>query len=140
MKIRAYAIALVVGILCLLLDVLVFGSVAARFPAIADQARAESLLAHSYNVLGGYLLAWLPSLKGFAGSVADAAFAESYTAVSEFPRAALTHLLEDTSGIARGLVGFCYWGAPLFLVVGLILYVIRPRTVHLIGGSKRFGK
>jgi hypothetical protein len=137
MKVRMYAVAGVLGIACLVFDVMALGAAGKAHPAVEAQARLESPLAQTYIVLGRYLLGGLGFLQGPADALADASFTAAYPAVAAQPELALDSLYAQARGVTAGVARAAYWGAPILLLAFIVLFTFRPRTVHLIRNSGR---
>lgn len=132
MKMRAYVLAGVLGLVCLVFDVVAFGGAGSAQPAVAVQARNESPIAQTYIVLGRHLFRALPSTRDPAEAVAAACFGDAYPAIHDDPEVALHNLFAKSHGALASLAGISYWGAPVLLLASILLYWFRPRPVHLI--------
>lgn len=137
MKLPLYAVAAGLGVVCLAFNMLALGAAARAHPAIAAQARAESPLAQTYIVLDRYLRGETPYLAGLANGLANAAFGAAWPAVEAQPELALDSLYADARGKTAAFARAAYWGAPILLLLALVLYVARDRQVRLISTSGR---
>lgn len=133
-KPRAVTVVGVLCLVCLLFDMLALGGAAQQYPAVAQQARAESPLAQTYIVLDRYAVSWIPGFDNASRRVADATFSEAYPAVKAQPDVALTVLFSQSHGVLAPLLKLAYWAMPLLLLLFLFLVWRRPKSVHLIGG------
>ena len=132
MKIRAGIVCGIAGVVCFVFAMLAFGGAAQTQPAVAKQARDESPLAQTYIVLDRHVSAWLPAVGRLSQGLAAACFAEVYPAIEADPDIGLHLLWTDSRGILAVLARISYWGAPILLLLALVLHFMRPKTVHLI--------
>jgi hypothetical protein len=133
MKVRLYLLALVVFVLCLLYDLVVWGGVR-RLPdvgsAIADSARREAPLATTYIAIGSVLDGWVPPLGSFGASILETAWGEGFARIRENPGVAMDLLFHNRWNVAHGWLKTMYWAAPVMLVVTLLLWLRKPKTVR----------
>ncbi len=132
MKMRIWALCGSFGLLCLVFAVLAVGGAGQAQPGVAAQARDESPLAQTYIVLDRHLSAMLPSVAGLSLATARTCFAEAYPAIEADPDVGLHLLFSESRGFMAGLARIAYWGAPILLLASLLLYFLRPKTIHLI--------
>ena len=139
-RLRWYALFGILFLICLAVDATAFGALAGetRIGAmIADSARVESPLAHTYIVIGRPLVALSPIWEKTGRDMADAAFGTSYPAILATPDAAITLLFAQSYGVAHAWLLLTYWGAPLFLLLTIIAWLLRTRSTHLIKSARR---
>jgi|GEM_PF-1594488 hypothetical protein len=140
MRFRFYALFGLLFLFCLIVDLLTFGGLA-REPgtgtAIAQSARAEAPLMHTYIVLGQPIAAAIPVLNTAGQSVADAAFGDAYSKIQATPDAAVDLLFSASIGPLRALLMLCYWGASVLLVLTILAWIFRTRRTHLIKSARR---
>ncbi|MER3546124.1 MAG: hypothetical protein C4338_00450 [Rhodanobacteraceae bacterium] len=139
MRFRYYALFGGLFAFCLVLDVLTFGGLAREAnvgAAVAQTAKTEAPLAHTYIVLGTPL-AGVPALRAAGQSVADAAFGDAYAAIQSTPDAAIDLLFSASRGPLRTLLMLSYWGALLFAVLTIAAWLFRTRHTHLIKSARR---
>lgn len=132
MKIRASGVCAVAGVLCLASAMLTFGGAAQIKNAVATQARDESPLAHTYIVLDRHASKWLPAVERLSRSLASICFADAWPAIDANPEVGLHLLWTESRGVPASLAKTSYWAAPILLLLALILYFLRPKSIHLI--------
>lgn len=140
MRIRMHALFGILFLLCLIVDVLVFGGLAQETSigtAIAGSARAQAPIAHTYIVIGNPIVAAVPFLQTAGQAMADSAFGDAYPAISATPDAAIDLLFSESRGPLRALFLLCYWGAPLLLLATVLAWLFRTRPTHLIKSARR---
>lgn len=140
MRIRWYTLFGIFFLLCLLIDALSFAALARESrtgQAIAASANAEAPIARTYIGLGTPLVASSPILQTVGAAMADAAFGDSYPAISARPEAAMDLLFSESRGPLRALFMLSYWGAPLLLACTLLAWLLRTRQTHLIKSVRR---
>lgn len=133
MKVRAFAVAGLLGLACLVFNVLAVGGAAAMLPGVATQAQDESPLAHTYIVLHRYSVHYLPGVASVSRGLAGACFGDAFSAIREDPRVGLDLLFTASHGVMAALATLLYWAAPVLLLAFVLLYFVRPKTIHLIG-------
>ncbi len=131
MKMRAWAVTGSAGLFCLVFAMLSFGGAAQVQPPVAKQARDESPLAQTYIVLDRHASS-LPTVEHMSRGLADACFSAAYAEIAANPEVGLHLLFTQSRGPLAGLAKACYWGAPILLLISLVLYFTRPRTISLI--------
>ncbi|MGH9423196.1 MAG: hypothetical protein ACRD3J_24685 [Thermoanaerobaculia bacterium] len=140
MRFRFYALFGILFLLCLAIDLLTFGGLVREpgiGPAIAQSARAEAPLVHTYVVLGTPIVKAIPGSDTAGQSIADAAFGDAYPQILATPEAAVSLLFSASIGPLRALLLLCYWGAPIFLVLAILAWMFRTRHTHLIKSARR---
>jgi hypothetical protein len=140
MRFRFYALFGILFVLCLVIDLLTFGGLvreAGIGPAIAQSARAEAPLVHTYVVLGTPIAKAIPGASTAGQSIADAAFGDAYPQILATPEAAVALLFSDSIGPMRALLMLCYWGTPVLLALTILAWVFRTRHTHLIRSARR---
>ncbi len=130
-NLRAWVICGLAGLICLIFAMLAFGGAAQEQPAVAVQARAESPLAQTYIVLDRHASQLLPSVESMSRALARTCFADTFPAIEADPDIGLYLLRTQSRGFMAVLAGMAYWGAPILLLAALILYFLRPKTIHL---------
>ncbi len=140
MRFRFYALFGLLFLFCLIVDLLTFGGLA-REPgtgtAVAQAARAEAPLVHTYIVLGLPIATAVPAVGAAGQSIADAAFGDAYSQIQSAPDAAVDLLFSASLGPLRALLMLCYWGAPILLVLTIFAWIFRTRRTHLIKSVRR---
>jgi hypothetical protein len=133
MKARPHVFALVLFVLCLLYDLVVWGSVR-LLPevgsAIADSARREAPLATAYIAVGGVLDGMVPALGSFGESILSAAWGDGFARIREDPGVAMDLIFSSRWNVAHGWLKVMYWAAPILLVVTLILWLRKPKPLR----------
>ena len=140
MRFRFYALFGILFLLCFVIDLLTFGGMvreAGIGPAIAQSARAEAPLVHTYVVLGTPIVKAIPGASTAGQSIADAAFGDAYPQILATPDAAVALLFSASIGPMRALLMLCYWGAPVLLVLTILAWIFRTRHTHLIRSARR---
>jgi hypothetical protein len=140
MRFRFYALFGMLFLLCAVIDLLTFGGLV-REPgigsAIAQSARAEAPLLHTYAVLGTPIAKTIPGASTAGQSIADAAFGDAYAQILATPEAAVALLFSASLGPLRALLMLCYWGAPSLLLLTILAWIFRTRHTHLISSARR---
>ena len=129
MKRRLHLIAAALFVLTLGYDLWLWGGLArhAEFgPALQKSGRYDVSLASLYLQSGAPLLD-LTGLGLRAAADAEAAFRPVLARVRASPMAAMDNLQQDMPAGAKA----CYFGAPLLLVLAVLLWWRRPREVHI---------
>ncbi|MGB8636042.1 MAG: hypothetical protein WCD66_14080 [Rhodanobacteraceae bacterium] len=132
MKMHIWALCGSFGLLCLIFAMLAFGGAGQAQPGVATQAREESPLAQTYIVLDRHLSTMLPAVGKLSRGLARTCFADAYPAIKADPDVGLHLLFSESRGFMAGLARLAYWGAPILLLASLLLYFLRPKTIHLI--------
>ena len=135
MKNRLHVIALVLFVLCFLYNLVVWGSVRVLpevGPSIADSARREAPLATTYITLGDILDSAVPSLQAFGSERLTAAFGEGFERIRADPTVAMDLIFDTTWNASHRWIKTMYWAAPVLLLLTLILWVRRPKAVHMV--------
>ena len=134
MKNRLHVVALVLFVLCFLYDLIVWGGVESLpevGAGIADSARREAPLAATYIALGGMLDSALPALKSYGSASAADAFGEGFERIRSDPTVAMDLIFGTTWNSVHSWVKTMYWAAPLLLLVTIVLWLRRPKAVHM---------
>lgn len=137
MKRRLHLIALGLFVVVLLADLVMWGAVP-TLPdvgvAIERSARNEALLASTYIALGSRLDAWVPMLGNAGAAMMTSAISPAFERIGEDPSVAMDLILNSSYSRAHFWLKFAYWGAPILLVLSLVLWVRKPKQVSLIRG------
>lgn len=140
MRFRFYALFGFLFLFCLSLDVLIFGGLSQEAgigQAIADSARAQAPLTHTYIVLGRPIATRIPAARTAGQSIADAGFGDAYDDIQTTPDAAADLLFSASRGPMRALLVLSYWAAPAFFLLTLLAWIFRTRHTHLIKSARR---
>jgi len=135
MKNRLHVIALVLFVVCFLYDLVVWGGVSALpdvGPGIADSARREAPLAATYITIGEMLDSAVPALQSFGAARLTDAFGEGFERIRADPTVAMDLIFNTTWNAAHSWIKAMYWAAPVLLLLTLVLWVRRPKTLHVI--------
>ncbi|MGH8172701.1 MAG: hypothetical protein ACREPX_06115 [Rhodanobacteraceae bacterium] len=135
MKYRPHVIAMILFVLCFLYDLVVWGSVRSIpevGPGIADSARREAPLATAYITLGEVLDSTVPFFRDFGAERLTSAFGEGFERIEADPTVAMDLIFDTTWNATHRWVKTMYWGAPILLLVSLVLWARRPRAIHMI--------
>lgn len=137
MKRRLHLIALGLFLIVLMADLVMWGAVP-TLPdvgiAIERSARNEALLASTYIAIGSQLDAMLPALGDAGAAMMTSAISPAFERIGEDPSVAMDLILSSTYNRAHFWLKFSYWGAPVFLVLALLLWARKPKQVSLIRG------
>ena len=140
MRFRFYALFGFLFLFCLSLDVLMFGGLSQEAgigQVIADSARAQAPLTHTYIVLGRPIATRIPVARTAGQSIADAGFGDAYDDIQTTPDAAADLLFSASRGPMRALLVLSYWAAPAFFLLTLLAWIFRTRHTHLIKSARR---
>jgi hypothetical protein len=136
MKYRLYLIALALFLVSLLYNLVVWGAMP-RLPevgaSIVDSARREAPLATTYIAIGGPLDSALSSAQSFGAQRLTDALGEGFARIHEDPSVAMDLIFNTTWNSAHRWLKTTYWAAPLFLLLTIVLWVLRPRQVRTLG-------
>ena len=135
MKSRLHLIALFLFALCFLYDLVVWGSVESVpevGAGIADSARREAPLAATYIALGGMLDSAVPSLQQFGSYRITDAFHDGFERIRADSTVAMDLIFGTTWNATHSWIKTMYWAAPILLLITLVLWIRRPKAVHMI--------
>lgn len=128
-------IVLILFILSFLYNAVVWGGLL-RLPGMGapalDSAQREAPLVLLYMRSGE----WLAGQGLFVGSgerLASSTFGAAEQRVLENPRAAMDILTGRSISGSHGWLKFNHWLAPVLLLLALILFVRRPKSLHMFG-------
>lgn len=130
---QAHHLCLVLLLVSLVFNLLLFGGLL-RQPegkAFRDSARREAPLALVYMSVGEQLLR-IPGFAGVGESLAIDAFSPLSERVRANPSAAMDLVQNADAGTALELARFNYWATPVLLLLWIVLFLLRPRDVHLV--------
>jgi hypothetical protein len=133
MKSQLHVIAMVLFAICFLYDIVVWGGVP-TLPGvgafIADSAHREAPLATTYIAIGSPLDAAMPSLGDYANLRLTEGLNEGFDRIKADPTVAMDLIFGTTWNRTHRMIKAMYWGAPIMLLVSVILWVRRPKAVH----------
>jgi len=133
MKSQLHVIAMVLFAICFLYDIVVWGGVP-TLPGvgtfIADSAHRETALATTYIAIGTPLDAAMPSLGDYANLRLTEGLNDGFDRIKEDPTVAMDLIFGTTWNPTHRMIKAMYWGAPIMLLVSVILWVRRPKAVH----------
>lgn len=136
MRKRLHVIAGIAFVFVALFNVVIWGAVP-RIPDVGEKIRrsanAEAPLAATYIALGSWLDERVPALDAWGRSVIVRAFEPAFERIAQEPVVAMDLILSNTYNRTHSMVRTMYWAAPVLLVLGVILWIRRPKTVSLIG-------
>lgn len=128
-------IVLVLFLLSFLYNALTWGGLL-RMPgmgaAALDSAQREAPLVLVY-MRSGEWLAGRGLMVERGERMAQRAFGLAEERVLATPRAAMDILTGDALSSSHRWLKFNHWAAPALLLLGIVLLVRRPRTVHMFG-------
>lgn len=130
MKGKLHLVAGIVFVLLLAYDFFLWGGLsrsATLGPMITAASKREVSLAGFYLPVGRELTGWVG--RDAAASLATRTFAPLEASLLANPAAAMDRLLTDMPMGPR----LAYYGAPVVLLLDLLLWWRRPRGVHLVG-------
>ncbi len=133
MKYRLYLIALALFVVSFLYNCLVWGALPLLSPigpSIVDAARREAPLAATYIAIGLRIDGTLSSAQSFGARRLNDALGESFAQIEQNPAVAMDLIFGTTWNSAHRWLKTAYWAAPLFLLLTIVLWVLRPRRVH----------
>ncbi len=139
MKIPWYAWTATVGICALILEGYAYAGLQRTpvvGPAVAAQARMQAPLTHTYLVTGGYLLRVTPFMEDASAAIARATWGDAYAAISRHPEQALYQLGARPRGVVHGLLSPLRWFPPLLLPLALFGWLLRPRAIRSLRGTR----
>jgi hypothetical protein len=130
---RAHSWALLILVLALVVDLLAFGGLA-RVPEIGpicrESASREAPIAWTYMTVGS-AAATLPGVDAVAEALALNAFGGAFDTIRAQPGAAMDLIETPNYGYVHSLVKACWWGAPVLLLLWIVLFLRRTPDVHL---------
>lgn len=136
MRKRLHLIATILFFAVFLFDLVVWGAV----PGLADAGAAiersagnEAPLATTYITLGAMLDGAVPALERFGAGVLTDALGELFPRIVESPPLAMDLIFSTRLNGTHGWLKTLYWGAPVLLVLSLLLWVRKPKKVSLMG-------
>ena len=136
MKRRLHLVAIALFVLSLLYNLVVWGSLP-RVPEvgrqIAESAYREAPLAATYIGLGNLIDGVIPALQAFGEKRVTLAFGEGFERIRNDETVAMDLILRGTWNAQHRWIKTMYWATPLLLVLSVILWLRRSRTVHSLG-------
>lgn len=128
-----YLVALVLFLVTLFYDALVWGALPLLpevGPAIADSAHRQAPLASTYIALGRPIDGAMPLLQSFGEARVVNALSNGFPRIREDATVAIDLIFSTTWNSHHRWLKTMYWAPPLFLLLGLILWLLRPRRVR----------
>lgn len=136
MKRHLHLIALGLFVLCLLYNVVVWGALP-QLPevglAIVDSAHREAPLATAYIELGRGIDGAVAALQAFGERRLSAGLGDGFARIHDDPTVAMDLILNTTWNFQHRWIKTAYWGAPLLLLLTIVLWLRRPRQVRSFG-------
>lgn len=136
MRKRLHLIATMLFFAVFLFNLTVWGAVpglADVGPAIQRSAGNEAPLATAYITLGAMLDGALPSFGRFGAGVLTDALGEIFPRIVESPPLAMDLIFSSRLNGTHAWLKTLYWGAPVLLVLSLLLWVRKPKKVSMMG-------
>lgn len=135
MRKHLHTIALILFLFVFFIDLVLWGAVP-TLPDVGDHivrsANTEAVLASLYIALGTPLDAFLPALGNLGAQVMTQGLDGSFAQIVESPNLAMDLIFNASYNSTHGWIRTFYWAAPVMLVVFLILWAVKPKTVSLI--------
>lgn len=136
MKHRLHLIALALFAACLLYDLVVWGALP-LLPdvgaSIVSSARREAPLATAYITLGRGIDATIPTLQAFGERRLGAALGDGFERIRGDATVAMDLIFHTTWNAQHRWLKTMYWAVPFFLLLAVVLWARRPRTVRTFG-------
>ncbi|HMM66288.1 MAG TPA: hypothetical protein PKC03_05045 [Dokdonella sp.] len=135
MRKHLHTIALVLFLLVFAIDLALWGAVPGLpdvGPHIERSANSEAMLASLYMSLGVPLDGFLSFLGDFGTRVMTRGLEGSFAQILEAPNLAMDLVLNGSYNSTHGWIKTLYWASPVLLVLFLILWALKPKTVSLI--------
>lgn len=133
MKRHLHWVALALFLVTLVYDALVWGALP-LLPevgaAIADSAHRQAPLASTYIALGRPVDGAVPLLQSFGEVRLVNALSDGFPRIREDAAVAMDLIFGTTWNSHHRWLKTMYWAPPLFLLLGLVLWVLRPRRVR----------
>lgn len=133
MKRHLHLLALIAFFISLADDLVVWGALPllpdVGAPIVAS-ARREAPLATSYIAIGQHLDAAVPALQALGAQRLDAALGDLRARIQQDPTAAMDLIFNTNANSAHRWLKTMYWAAPVFLLLTLLLWWLRPRQVN----------
>ena len=139
MRRRLHLVAVILFVIVFLLDLAIWGAVPGLpdvGEGIARSARSETLLATTYILLGGMLDAAVPALGEFGAGFFTRAVGEAFPSIVEAPNLAMDLIFSSRFYGTHGWLKTLYWAAPVLLVLSIVLWARKPKTIRLVGGRR----
>ena len=120
-------------------DVVIWGA-AARLPDVGPHilgsAAQEGPLAYVYMQAGAALDQAVPALDAWGRAHATAAFSAGFERIKAEPTIAMDLIFSNTWNSQHAMLKFCHWAAPALGLLSLVLWIRRPKKVHLMGSRR----
>lgn len=133
MKRHLYLVALALFLVTLVYDALVWGALPLLpgvGPAIEDSAHRQAPLASTYIAFGRAADGAVPLLQSFGERRLVDALRDGFPRISEDSTVAMDLIFGTTWNSHHRWLKTMYWAPPLFLLLGLALWLLRPRRVR----------
>lgn len=133
MKNRLYLVALALFVVSSLYNLVVWGAMPRLpgvGPSIVDSARHEAPLATTYIVVGDRIDRVVAAAQAFGQQRLIDALGEGFARIAEDHNVAMDLIFTTTWNSAHRWLKTVYWAAPLFLLLTIVLWVLRPRQVR----------
>lgn len=139
MRRRLHLVAVILFLIVFFLNLAIWGAVP-DLPdigaGIARSARAETVLATTYIVLGGMLNGAIPALGEFGAGFFTRAVGEAFPKIAEYPNLAMDVIFSSRLNGTHAWLKTLYWAAPVLLLLSIVLWARKPKTVSLVGGRR----
>ncbi len=131
-----HVIAFVLFLFVLGFNLIVWGAVPSLPDVGADIERSagkEAMFASAYIALGRHIDTAMPALENYGAMIMTTALSPAFDRIRENPNLAMDLILSARYNRSHGWLRFCYWAAPVLLLLSGLLWVFRPKKVRLIG-------
>ena len=136
MKRRLYLPALLLFVATLLYDIVVWGALPALpevGASITASAAREAPLASTYIFLGRRVDQSVPALQAFGARRLTDAFGDGFERIRADSTVAMDLIFNTTWNRQHRWLKTTYWAAPVFLLLALVFWSLRPRQVRVFG-------
>jgi hypothetical protein len=127
-------------VLALSFELIVWGA-AAGLPDVGAKllvsAQREAPLVDFYMRAGAALDGAIPALGRWGADYATTALREGFERIEGDPTVAMDLVLSQTWNAHHAILKHLHWGAPVLGVLALVLWMRRPKKVHLMGSRRR---
>lgn len=134
MRSKLHWIALFAFVASLVLNAVVFGALVATpgvGPGVRAAAHFASPIAWVYVSLGDVVML-VPGAHALGDALVASAWAPLFDRIREAPQIALDILIGGDGNGVTTLLAANYWATPVLLVVWVVCWTLRPKSVHLV--------
>lgn len=135
MRKHLHKLAFALFLLAVVINLAIWGAVP-DLPQIGEHmtasAHAEAFLASAYMALGAPLDALVGPFHAFGTGLMTAATEPLLERILAEPNLAMDLTLSGSANSALDWIRFVYWATPVLLVIFVLLWATKPKTVSLI--------